>query len=84
MQAKCCPGGLSCSENETTRPAVGCSALQNYKKIRHRAIFAGINFDKPAPSPEAVHMPEGENVNNNIQTNEETNPFKTDDDIWKL
>lgn len=47
-------------------------------------IFAGINFDKPAPSPEAIHMPEGENVNNNIQTNEETNPFKTDDDIWKL
>ena len=47
-------------------------------------IFAGINFDKPAPSPEAIHMPEGENVNKNIQTNEETNAFKTDDDIWKL
>lgn len=47
-------------------------------------IFAGINFDKPAPSPETIHMPEGENVNKNIQTNEETNAFKTDDDIWKL
>lgn len=47
-------------------------------------IFAGINFDKPAPSPETIHMPEGENVNNNIQTNEEINAFKTDDDIWKL
>lgn len=53
-------------------------------KAPNHPIFAGINFDKPAPSPEAVHMPEGENVNNNIQTNEETNPFKTDDDIWKL
>lgn len=47
-------------------------------------IFAGINFDKPAPSPETIHMPEGENVNKNIQTNEGTNAFKTDDDIWKL
>lgn len=53
-------------------------------KAPNHPIFAGINFDKPAPSPEAIHMPEGENVNNNIQTNEETNPFKTDDDIWKL
>lgn len=53
-------------------------------KASNHPIFAGINFDKPAPSPEAIHMPEGENVNNNIQTNEETNPFKTDDDIWKL
>lgn len=47
-------------------------------------IFAGINFDKLAPSPETIHIPEGENVNKNIQTNEETNAFKTDDDIWKL
>ncbi len=47
-------------------------------------IFAGINFDKPAPSPETIHMPEGENANKNIQTNEGTNAFKTDDDIWKL
>ena len=53
-------------------------------KAPNHPIFAGINFDKPAPSPEAIHMPEGENVNNNIQTNEETNLFKTDDDIWKL
>lgn len=53
-------------------------------KAPNHPIFAGINFDKPASSPEAIHMPEGENVNNNIQTNEETNPFKTDDDIWKL
>lgn len=53
-------------------------------KAPNHPIFAGINFDKPAPSPEAIHMPEGENVNKNIQTNEETNPFKTDDDIWKL
>ena len=57
---------------------------ETVNKAPNHPIFAGINFDKPAPSPEAIHMPEGENVNNNIQTNEETNPFKTDDDIWKL
>ena len=53
-------------------------------KAPNHPIFAGINFDKPAPSPETIHMPEGENVNKNIQTNEGTNAFKTDDDIWKL
>lgn len=57
---------------------------ETVNKAPNHPIFAGINFDKPAPSPEAIHMLEGENVNNNIQTNEETNPFKTDDDIWKL
>ena len=57
---------------------------ETVKQTPNHPIFAGINFDKPAPSPETIHMPEGENVNNNIQTNEETNAFKTDDDIWKL
>lgn len=47
-------------------------------------IFAGINFDKPASSPETIHAPEGENFNSNIQANEEINALKTDDDIWKL
>ena len=60
------------------------TSQETANKASNHPIFAGINFDKPAPSPEAIHMPEGENVNNNIQTNEETNPFKTDDDIWKL
>lgn len=57
---------------------------ETVKQTPNHPIFAGINFDKPAPYSETIHMPEGENVNNNIQTNEETNAFKTDDDIWKL
>lgn len=64
--------------NQIERPQETVNQTPNHP------IFAGINFDKPAPSPETIHMPEGENVNKNIQTNEGTNAFKTDDDIWKL